>query len=383
MIDRQFIASSPAEIGLDAGRLQRLYDYVASEVAAGLPSAQVAVGRHGRVAEVRTFGTVTRGGVTGPATEDTLYCLYSAAKGTTGVGAWALIEDGLLRLDERVADIVPEFAGLGKDAITVEQLLTFTSGFPQAPMHPRLWEDRAARLERIKGWRLNWEPGTRYEYHATSAHWVLAEIMTYRTGLDFRDYVRTRLYEPMGVPDLHLGIPDALHARAADVVYVDAPVEPEGGWRETNPETVLHFNLPSQRRAGCPSAAAFAGAGEIALFYQRLVSPGASGAYAALRPETIAYATKVRTQEWHHDGALPVNRALCVVVAGDHPLERGFGPHASPRAFGHGGAGGQIAWGDPDSGLSVGFCTNGFVNAEHLRERGRTISTLAAECLAG
>ena len=43
-----------------------------------------------------------------------------------------------------------------------------------------------ARLERIKGWRLNWEPGSRYEYHPTAAHWVMVEIITNRTGLDFR-----------------------------------------------------------------------------------------------------------------------------------------------------------------------------------------------------
>lgn len=380
MIDQQFFASTPTEIGLDPAKLQRVYDYVETQIAAGLPSAQVAIGRHGRVAEVRTFGTVTRGGVTGPATDDTLYCLFSAAKGTTGVGAWSLIEDGLLRLDERVADIVPEFAGGGKDHITVEQLVTFTSGFPLAPMNPRLWEDRAARLERIKGWKLNWEPGTRYQYHATSAHWVLAEIMTYRTGLDFRDYVRTRLYEPMGVPDLRLGVPDELHGRIADIVYVDPPVEPEGGWGgENDPRTTTQFNEPSPRRAGCPSAGTYTGAGDIALFYQRLVSPGESGAFAALKPETIAYATKTLTQEWQHDGDRPVNRAVCVVVAGDHPLERGFGEHASPRAFGHGGRGGQLAWGDPDTGLSVGFCTNGFVSGERQRERGRMISTLAAE----
>ena len=384
MIDAAFVVSAPEEIGLDSERLARLYEYVAGQVDAGLPSAQIAIGRHGRVAGVRTFGAATRGGVTSPADAETLYCWYSTAKGVSAVGVWALIEDGLLRLDERAADVVPEFAGNGKDVITVEQVLTFTAGFPLAPMHPRLWEDRAARLERIKSWRLNSVPGAQYEYHASSAHWLLMEMITYRTGLDFRDYVRSRLFEPMGVPDLHLGIPDELQALIADVSYVDSAVQSDPGLgTEINPDTILHFNLASKRRSGCPAAAVFAGAGEIALFYQRLVSPVESAEYAALKPETIRYATSVRTQEWQHAGALPVNRALGVVVAGDHPVERGFGAHASPRAFGHAGYGGQIAWGDPDTGLSVGFCTNGFDSSERVRERSRTISTLAAECLIG
>ena len=85
----------------------------------------------------------------------------------------------------------------------------------------------------------------------------------------------------------------------------------------------------------------------------------------------------------HHrapDG-VPVNRALAVVVAGDRPLERGFAPTVSARAFGHGGAGGQIAWGDPESGLSLGFVTNGFVPAADQEARSREINRLAGECL--
>jgi CubicO group peptidase (beta-lactamase class C family) len=78
-----------------------------------------------------------------------------------------------------------------------------------------------------------------------------------------------------------------------------------------------------------------------------------------------------------------VNRALTVVLAGDDGLteERGFGSGASPSAFGHAGAGGQIAWGDPETGLSVGFLTNGFQQDENVRERTATIGTMAAACV--
>lgn len=381
MIGQQFIAP-PASIGLDEARLQTLYDYVEGEVRAGLPSAQVAIGRHGRIAGVRTFGTATQGGARKPATDDTLYCIFSSVKGVVATALWALIEEGLLRLDETVASIIPEFAGFEKDAITVEQVMLHIAGFPTAPMHPRLWEDRAGRLERMKGWRLNWEPGSRFEYHATSAHWVLVEVITRKTGLDFRDYIRQRITQPMGVPDLFVGLPDAMHGRAADIEYL-IPIDPTKPASEAqNPDSIVHFNLPSQRRSGCPGAGGFAGAGELALFYQRLVSPQDSGAYAVLKPETIAMATTVRTLDHHRDeSGLPVNRALSMVVAGDHPVERGFGALASPLAFGHAGAGGQIAWGDPASGLSVGFVTNGFVDPVRTTERGRMISTLAAECL--
>ncbi|MDA0301165.1 MAG: serine hydrolase, partial [Chloroflexi bacterium] len=189
MLNADFIAETPESIGLSAPRLERLYDFVRSEIASGLPSAQVAVGRRGKVAAVRTVGEATIAGRRGSARNDTLYCLFSATKGVVGASVWALIEDGRLRLDEKVCEIIPEFTGHGKDAITVEHVLTFTGGFPLAPMHPRLWEDREGRVARMAGWWLNWEPGSRYEYHPTTAHWVLVEIIMRRTGLDFRDYI--------------------------------------------------------------------------------------------------------------------------------------------------------------------------------------------------
>lgn len=384
MLDADFIATTPESIGLDSGRLERLYDFVRAEVADGLPSAQVAVGRRGRVAPVRTFGEATIAGARVPATNDTLYCLFSATKGIVGVSMWALIEDGKLRLDEKVCEIIPEFTGHGKEAITVEQVLTFTGGFPLAPMHPRLWEDREARVARMAGWWLNWEPGSRYEYHPTTAHWVLVEILMRRAGLDFREYIPQRITQPMGVPNLFVGMPDEFHARAADVEYAGW-VDPPGaaGGAGGSSETRLGSNRPEQRRAGSPGSGGWGGAGELALFYQRLVSLEESAGHTPLRPETIAMATTVHKQAHHVDesSGLPANRGLSVVVAGDHPLERGFGAHASLRAFGHAGAGGQIAWGDPETGLSVGFVTNGFAANDRIRDRSRTISTLAAECL--
>ncbi len=63
-----------------------------------------------------------------------------------------------------------------------------------------------------------------------------------------------------------------------------------------------------------------------------------------------------------------------------YAFARGFGRTVSGRAFGHGGAGGQIAWGDPTTGISVGYTTNGFLDAMAIGRRGTAISSLAANC---
>ena len=77
------------------------------------------------------------------------------------------------------------------------------------------------------------------------------------------------------------------------------------------------------------------------------------------------------------------NRGLGVVIAGDDGKAnlRGFGHTQSPGTFGHNGAGGQIAWADPESGISFAYLTNG-LDAHILRQgrRGIGLSSRAAIC---
>ena len=120
---------------------------------------------------------------------------------------WKLIEAGQLRIDERVADIIPEFGTHGKERITVEQVMLHVGGFPYAPYRPEHWNDRGKRLEAFASWRLSWEPGSQYQYHPTSAHWVLAEIIDRRSGMDYREFIRQQVTGPLGLDELFLGLP--------------------------------------------------------------------------------------------------------------------------------------------------------------------------------
>ncbi|MSP77983.1 MAG: class A beta-lactamase-related serine hydrolase [Dehalococcoidia bacterium] len=387
MLDAKFVAKSPADIGIDQARLKKLYDYVESQ---GLSSAQVALGRHGKVAGFHAFGNAKHGDTTSPASASDLYFLGSTTKVVVGAAVWGLIEDNKLKISERVIDIVPEFCVEATDDLTVkhrgdltvEHVLLHKGGFTTAPMNPLLWEDREGRANRMRRWRLNWAPGTKWEYHPNTGHWVLAEIIFRRTGKDFRDYIRERITVPMGVPELCVGLPDSLHHRAADIVYMETVEPPPGGWGEVSPQAILNFNTPSSRRSGNPGAAALASAAELALFFQRLVNLKESAPYTPLKAETIKMATQVRTTKDDKQNGVPVNRGLSIVIAGaqDNQREGSFGSKVSPQTIGHGGAGGQIAWGDPVSGLSFGFVTNGFVANEKIRARGHMLSTLAAEC---
>jgi CubicO group peptidase (beta-lactamase class C family) len=386
MIDARHTTATPEAAGIDPERLEAVFARARRDVDQGvLPSAQVAVARHGKLAGLRTFGRAIQGGAERPATDDTLYCIFSSTKAVVAAAVWLLFEERLLRLEERVSDIIPEFGTNGKEAVTVQQVLLHTGGFPYAPFAPGHWGDREKLLQAFSRWRLNWEPDSRFEYHATSAHWVLSEIIYRRAGSDYQTFIRERITGPMGLRELFIGLPPEHDPRVAGVGWVGEPVEPPGGWGEVTPEAILGFNRPEVRRAGVPGGGGIASAAELALFYQPLINGGETAAgKRILKPETIEFATKVRTEARHCDPVfgIPVNRGLSVVVAGDdgNAHMRGFGRVASARAFGHGGAGGQIAWGDPQTGISLGYCTNGFVELMTMARRITAISSLAAAC---
>jgi CubicO group peptidase (beta-lactamase class C family) len=416
----EHFAQSPEAVGVDPEKLEALFERAQREIHEGLlPSCQIAVARNGKLAGMRTFGAVTHEGRPAPATNDTLYVVFSCTKAITSTAAWLLLQEGKLSLDERVADVVPEFGTNGKEQILVEQLFTHTAGFPYAPFPPREWLDRSARLARFGRWRLNFEPGSRMEYHSTSSMWVIAELIERRTGQSYRDFVRQRIAEPLGLDDLYVGLPRGLHGRLADVVNVGEPLSPEAlaqmGFpvnpqNEVTEEALEGFNRPEAREAGVPGGGGVMTAGDLALFYQGLLRDGTShdasarvggpasarvGGPASARvggpgsrvwqPDTIARGLEVRTGDLLDPMMRrKANRALGLVIAGESDrVYRGFGHTNSARAFGHGGAGGQIAWADPETGLSFGYCTNG-CDRNPLRQGRRTVglSSRAASCAA-
>jgi CubicO group peptidase (beta-lactamase class C family) len=393
MIDATLVATKPEDLGIDAEKLEMVFARAKRDVDDGtLPSAQVAIARHGKLAGFRTFGSAVQGGAERPATDDTLYHFFSSTKAVVAAAVWLLFEEGLLRLDERVAEIIPEFGTNDKDTIDVETLMLHAGGFPLAPFAPDLWEDRDALRRAFSEWRLNWPVDSRYEYHATSMHWVLSEIIERRTGMPWKRFVRERITGPMGLDELYVGCPPEEQHRVADIRYMSEPVEPPGGWGEVTPEAILRFNQPAVRAAGVPGGGACASAATMALFYQPLVNGGTTAnGTRVMKQETIEFATKVRAKPHHIDRVLQLfdpnlivntNRALAVVVAGGdgYAFARGFGRTCSARAFGHGGAGGQVAWGDPETGISVGYATNGFVDAMTSGRRVTAIGSLAANC---
>ena len=375
--------SSVEALGLNPQKVGELLTRVQQEVDEGLlPAVQVAIARHGKVGVFESYGT---------ARPESLIPVFSATKAITSSAAWLLFEAGELAEDELVADIIPEFASNGKDVITVQQLFTHTAGFPHAPFAPLQWLSREERLARYAQWRLTWEPGTRYEYHPSSSMWVIAEIIERRSGMAFTDFVRERVIEPLQLKNLFVGLPESENARSLpcehsgeplteeDYRKMGMPVPPE---TEVTEAAILNFNKPQVRAVGVPGGGAMANAADMALFYQALLHGGLDGV-TVWQPETLASARRIRSGELLDEMfKKPANRGLGIIISGDESRHfRGFGKTNSPEAFGHNGAGGQLAWVDPASGISLAYLTPGH-DRNNIRQgrRGVAIGSIAAEC---
>jgi CubicO group peptidase (beta-lactamase class C family) len=380
--DDGYPTASLDELGLDPGKVDDLIARAQKEIdGTPMPSSQLAVARDGKVGVFRTLGD---------ATPTSRYVMFSCSKAVVGAAVWMLLGEGVIAREQKVADLLPGFGQNGKDVITIEQLLTHTSGFPRAPMGAPVWSDRKRRLDHYAGWRTNWEPGSRFEYHPTSAHWVLADIVEAVTETDYRNFIRARISDPIGIR-LRVGLPPEEENDVNDLVFYGEPPNEEQlqelGIPAWDPGEVIAENLDQLSKQpalaiGVPGGGAIATAADLAIFYQALLHNEPE----LWEPEVLRQATaEVIFDTDDQLLGIPANRTLGITLAGDDGKTalRGFGYTVSGRAFGHGGAGGQIAWADPETGISFAYLTNGYDEyVPHHWRRTAGLSSRAGE-LAG
>jgi CubicO group peptidase (beta-lactamase class C family) len=337
----------PAAVGIDPTRLDVLLRRVRLEVDHGpLPSVQVAVAKDGQLVAFETIGD---------ARPHQRYILQSVGRGIVAGVVWKLLGEGVLQLEDRVAEIVPEFGTNGKDVVTIGHVLTHTAGFPFAPLgYPKMLE-RSTRLEAFAKWRLSYEPGTVFQYHLTSAAWVIAELVERCTGLRFAEYLRTQISEPLGLT-LELEVPPERQGEsvvwpvATDRTSDDQEVDPWGPWYLADPEILA---------AGEPSHSMVGTAADVARFYQALYHSGLWSPGAVTEGSRIRVSQVPAGEQIYGGGSQIVHTGLFISVAGDSPGSW-MPSTASPATFGNGGAPCQIAFIDPETGVSFAFLTNGY-----------------------
>src|SRR4051794_21495291 len=237
--------SNLSALGFAARPLDHLDALIRSHIAEGCyAGAQIALARHGKLALVRSYGDARTEGGRVPASNDTLFLLFSQTKVLTSAAVWTLVEDGRLSFMDRVADHLPEFAARGKGEITLQQVMTHQGGFPSGDVSQATWTDHARMRAEVCDFSLEWTPGSRLQYHGRAAHLVQAMVIEAITGQDYRDVIRERVLMPLGLGnDVFVGVPTEQQSPCADTYGPEA---------RDKPAEVKSAGLPGGGRYGPP-----------------------------------------------------------------------------------------------------------------------------------
>ncbi|MER6617249.1 serine hydrolase domain-containing protein [Streptomyces xantholiticus] len=359
---------SPEDVGMDPAVLKRLTEVVRSRGGA----AQLCVMRRGTVVLDRSFGC----------SPDSLFLLYAATKPFPALAVHKLVEGGQLELDSPVATYWPEFARHGKGEVTVRHVMQHRAGVPvgrgmvRTMRTARDWERSVRDLEES---RPRWPGGKVAAYHFMSYGFILGEVVQRVTGQPFRDFVTSELFAPLGLNDLHLGLPDSAWGR-----HVPARAAHPSEW----PNQWMS-NSRRYRQAVVPSAGLSGTAAQLARFYQMLLEGGALEGVRVLQPESVAEARKP-SNEGGNDASLkrPVHWSHGFMLGGPGPdprdLARVMGDASDARTFGHAGTTSSVVWADPARELVFAYLSNIQPEFGAGVERLREVSDLALDaCEAG
>ena len=296
---------------------------------------------------------------------DTLTALFSTTKAVAALMVARLVDEGRLAYDQPVADVWPEFAQAGKEAVTVEQALSHQaglSGFPDET-DPAIWFDWDATCAKLADMAPLFPIGSASGYHPVTYGYLAGEIFRRVDGRTMGAALREDICEPLDL-DLWIGLPDSEHHRVADLMRPTAM--PQFG--EINPAVEAAFFKPwsspggkgaaEWRRVEIPSANGHATAPALARLMGALANGGALDGRSLITPAGIKAAAAERLRG--RDLVLPYEISWGAGFMRNEPNFY-YGPTA--EAFGHSGWGGSCAFADPSRGVSGAYVMNKQGNA--------------------
>lgn len=303
-----------------------------------------------------------------PASEQTLWPLASIAKSYTASAVMSLIEAGRLGMATKASAVFPEFTGDGREEITLRHLLTHTSGLPMGPANSDELDAAGAsaeqRIAHAYSDPLLFSPGTGQSYSDTG--YGLAGLMAAKVaGVSFPTLVRTRVFEPAGLTETYLDLPEELMPRVADVAGADG--------------TAIDWGA----QTGHPSYGVAATVSDLLRFLLHF------DPHSELRFLSSAAVRTMSTDQTFLFRSDAEGFPICKWGAG-FQLQRGWGNVglAALDSFGHMGGTGVGGWISPADAVSVAFVSNrywsGDPESSERREQAMNAAIAAATApLAG
>jgi uncharacterized protein YbbC (DUF1343 family) len=332
--------AAPADVGLDEARLVSIDAAVEAALDAGrMPGCVVCIGRRGSIVLLRAYGFRQVEPTREPMTTDTVFDLASLTKPVaTATSVMRLVEDGRVRLRDRVSKHVPEFGRNAKERITIEDLLLHRGGLiPDNPISDYTGA-RAEMLERIWDLAPHVEPGTRFVY-TDVGFIVLGELVHRVSGRPLDEFTTEEIFAPLGMTETGFRPGEGLCGRAATTE------RREGRWLRGE----VHDPRAYRLRGVAGHAGLFSTAEDVALYAQMMLDGGRLGDTRVLSARAVEVMTRGRDVSGDR-------RALGWDKQSRYSSNRG--ELFTDAAFGHGGFTGTVLWIDPGLDLFVVFLSN-------------------------
>jgi len=322
----------PEDVGLSSERLDRIHDAVQRHIDAGSISGAVTlVARHGKIAHLEAHGLMDIESKRAMP-KDGVFRLASMSKPITAVAVMMMVEEGKVRLSDPVSRFIPEFKSMkvavakpnargggaapaspggpgGRGGpppevdlvsatreITIRDLLTHGSGLMSNGLGNATAGAAATRgpddtlatyIPKLGAVALDFQPGTLWRYSGLAGFDVLSRVVEIASGKPYDQFLRERLFDPLGMKDTGFALTPAIQPRLVTLYR-----RGQNGLER----------VPDQ--SGLSSATYFSGAGglvstaeDYAQFATMLVNGGELNGRRYLSPRTIELMASNHTGE--------------------------------------------------------------------------------------
>ncbi|MGH7804700.1 MAG: serine hydrolase domain-containing protein [Candidatus Binatia bacterium] len=300
------------------------------------------------------------------ATPETPFNLFSASKAVTAMVVHLLDERRDLHVDDLVAEYLPEYGCLGKEQITIGQVLTHRAGVPNLPpgaLDLDRANDRQWVLDHLCAAQPLWRPGRLLGYHAISGGYILGEVVRRVTGKGIEQVLEEEILRPLGFRWLRYGVrPEEVSQVARN--YVTGPPEvPPLSWaleRALGMDIYAAARLSNDPRfltAVVPAGNVVATAPELSRFFQLLLQDGELDGVRVFDRRTVRRATSEQSYlEFDFTLGIPLRYGSGFMLGGRWFSV--YGPDTE-HAFGHVGFTNVIGWADRERQVSAALMTSG------------------------
>jgi CubicO group peptidase (beta-lactamase class C family) len=337
------------------------------------PALQVCVRRNGAVILNRAIGHARGNGPRDgadvekvPVGIDTPFCVYSTSKAITAFVVHKLCENGLLHLEDPIAEHIPGYERHDKGSITIAHVLAHKAGVPNLPREALDLDyinDRDYLCEVLCDATPSSLPGTQLAYHAVSGGFILGEVVHRVTGKDIRMVLAEELLDPLGFRWTNYGV-DPADVEKVAVNYI------------TGPPTMPPLSTLLSRALGTgldhlvevtndvrfltgtvPAANTMTTANELSRFFEVMRRGGELDGVRVIEPETIERALIERSHlELDFSLAFPTRFSYGLMLGARVLSLYGLD---TQHAFGHLGFTNMLAWADPERAVAAAVLNNG------------------------